>query len=67
MRIENYGDEDSSLLYFCPAEDRTDCWTVTFNDAGGANGQKRAMISYNGDVVEVVDHTIDQWKNWQEE
>ena len=42
MKIENSGDEDSSILYFCPSEDRTDCWSVTFNDNGGANGQKRA-------------------------
>ena len=65
MKIENSADEDSSILYFCPSEDRTDCWAVTFNDNGGANGQKRAMISYNGKVVEGIEHTIDQWENWQ--
>ena len=67
MKIENSGDEDSSILSFCPGEDRTDCWTVTFNDGGGANEQKRAMISYNGKIVETTEHSIDQWKNWQKE
>ena len=67
MKIENSGDEDSSILSFCPGEDRTDCWMVTFNDAGGANGQKRAMISYSGKIVETTEHSIDQWKNWQKE
>ena len=65
MKIENSADEDSSILYFCPSQDRSDCWSVTFNDNGGANEQKLAMISYNGKVVEGIEHTIDQWENWQ--